>query len=63
MNIREIDSKRAQARISQKAVCAEADVDPTTYSQLKNGHRGAYAATLQKLSDALDRLIAGKAAA
>lgn len=51
------------AKISQRALCEAAGVHPTTYSAIKHERSGGQARTIQKLSDALDALIAERAAA
>lgn len=63
MTIWEIDRKRQDHGISQKDLCAAANVDVSTYSQIKLGHRGALVATIDKLSAALDRLVEERKAA
>lgn len=59
-DIADIDSARAKAGIDQKVLCKRADVNQSTYSQLKNGRREAYARTLRKLRSALAELVAEK---
>lgn len=53
MGIHEIDRKRKAAGLTQKQLCKAARVNPTTYSQLKKGKRGALVATLERLAAAL----------
>lgn len=59
-DIADIDHARALAGINQKVLCKRADVNQSTYSQLKNGHREAYARTLRKLRSALAELVEEK---
>ena len=56
-DIADIDRARALAGINQKVLCQRADVNQSTYSQLKKGHREAYARTLRKLRSALAELV------
>lgn len=56
MDFAEIDARRAAAGIDQKALCERAGVNQSTYSQIKQGHRGGYVRTLQKLDGALKEL-------
>ncbi|WP_366936191.1 helix-turn-helix transcriptional regulator [uncultured Nitratireductor sp.] len=57
MDFSTIDQDRIAAGITQKALCARADVHPTTYSRAKKGAVGGQVRTLQKLATALDALI------
>lgn len=61
MNIENIDERRRRLGVTQKRLCSRAGVNPTTYSQIKNRRRGAYAATLERLTSCLDAFEAEKA--
>lgn len=60
MNFATIDAQRERQGISQKDLCARANVNPTTYSQIKRAKRYGNARTYQKLRAALDELLAEK---
>ena len=56
----QIENRRLRAGISQKDLCARADVHETTYTARKSGRRNLSETTLKKLDDALDALIEEK---
>jgi len=57
MDIQAIDEERAAAGITQKALCAKAEVHPTTYSRAKRGLVGGQVRTLHRLAAALRCLL------
>lgn len=57
MTIDSIEQLRTQKRISQRELCAAADVHETTYSALKRGRSGGRMATIERLKIALDQLV------
>lgn len=60
----EIDQERAQAGIDQKELATRAGMKPQTYTKLKRpGRRGATEATLKRLAEALETIIAEQDAA
>lgn len=59
----DIEKRRIDEAVSQRDLCAAADVHPTTYSAIKSGRSGGNASTLKKLNAALDALIASREAA
>lgn len=58
MEFQQIDARRSTLALTQKDLCALADVNPTTYSLIKLGRRDGLAGTYRKLSAALDRIEA-----
>ncbi len=60
MDFKTLDQDRIAAGITQKALCARADVHPTTYSRAKRRVVGGQVLTLQKLAAALEALIEEK---
>lgn len=54
MQLSAIEERRKRVGLTQKALCKLAGVHATTYSVLKNGRRGAYVRTLEKLGKVLD---------
>lgn len=58
----EIEARRAAADLPYRDVCREAGVAPTTWRRIMSGQHSPVMTTLRKLSDAIGRLEARKAA-
>lgn len=56
MTIEEIDQARSALKVSQKALCARANVHPTTYTAIKNGRSTGTGATLSRLVESIEAL-------
>lgn len=59
----DIDEKRERAGISQKDLCDRAQISPATYWKWRAGKDGITGRNLEKLTEALNALIAEKVAA
>lgn len=61
--ITEIEAKRIELQRTQRELCREADIDPSTYTKLRQDlSRRPHARTMRKLVDAIERFESGQAA-
>ena len=62
LDLDKIELRRRVAGLTRRQVCDEAGIAPSTWGRIMSGQHSPVMSTLRKLSDAIGRLEARKAA-